>query len=169
MLKLDISCKLSWLVSQWWPGEDVFAGVWIGCRPKLSDDDSVLRHCSNVRVSSDKPAGTSHFFNGWKSNVYCHCSPSQRSSLTSCSRSPARPSGQTCGLEPVHQTGGGKVGLPPQKDPAPSWAGCHSAMLVERLQEDKQHWTRALGIILKVFFELPKTSSVISCFKGWMK
>lgn len=37
------------------PREDVFAGVWVGCRAKLSDDNSVLCHGPNVGICPNKP------------------------------------------------------------------------------------------------------------------
>lgn len=37
------------------PGEDVFAGVWVGCCSKLGDDHSVLCHGTNVCIRPDEP------------------------------------------------------------------------------------------------------------------
>lgn len=53
-----------------------------------------------------------------KNNVLCFCRLIRF--LTSGNKSPDRFSGQTCGWEPVHQTGAGNVHLPPRRDLDPS-------------------------------------------------
>lgn len=45
------------------PGEDVFAGVWVSCCSKLSDDHSVLGHGANISISLDIPEERGHTHN----------------------------------------------------------------------------------------------------------
>lgn len=42
------------------PGEDVFAGVWVGRGSKLSEDHSLLRHGPDIRIRPDEPEQTDY-------------------------------------------------------------------------------------------------------------
>lgn len=92
----------------------------------------------------------------------------ERSSLTSCSRSPDLPSPQICGWELVHQKGDGKVHPPPQKDLDPSWAGCLSAMLVKCLHDRPCPPTQNINNITTFWIFSKPFKNVLNCQVVWV-